>query len=66
MATLGHKLDVRLVKDIFWHGRVHGRNEIAQTSVVALGNYGRVKMHVIQRDGVMALICNDVTYGARN
>ena len=45
---------------------MHGRKEIAQTSVDALGNYGRVKMHVIQRDGVIALVCNDVIYGARN
>jgi len=66
MAALGRKLDVRRVKDVFWHGRVHCRNEIAQTSVVALGNYRRVKMHVIQRDGVIALVCNDVIYGARN
>jgi len=65
MTGLGRKLDVRLAEDVFWHRGVHDRNQIAQTPVVALGNYRRAKMHIIQRDGVIALLSIDVKYGAR-
>jgi len=65
MTSLERKLDVRLAEDVFRHRGVHDRKQIAQASVVALGNYRRAKMHIIQQNGVITFLSSDVKYGAR-